>query len=106
MVKYFGMSEKFGLRTVGTEVSPGTTELIDNEVKSLLQESYERAKKILQEHPKELHALAEALMKHETLDADACKAIIRKARLVHENHENSPFSNKSAFSHSLGAEFT
>ena len=60
-------------------------ELIDNEIKRVLQESYERAKKILLEHPRELQALAEALMKYETLDADAFKGVIGKARKLQEN---------------------
>ena len=76
MVTRLGMSERFGLRTVDTELSPAMTELKDNEIKSILQDSYNRAKKILEEHQKALKALAEALMTHQTLDADAFKAII------------------------------
>lgn len=41
-----------------------------------LQESYERAKAILKVHAKEHKALAESLMKYETLDADDIKAIL------------------------------
>ena len=78
MVKRLGMSEKVGLQTVGDkrELGPGMAELVNDEIKKILEDSYERAKKILQEHPKELQALAEALMKYETLDADAYKAVI------------------------------
>ena len=43
----------------------------------LFQESYDRAKRILKEHDKELKSLAEALMKYETLDADDIKAILQ-----------------------------
>ena len=43
---------------------------------SLLQESFERAKAILKLHAREHKALAEALMKYETLDADDIKAIL------------------------------
>lgn len=39
-------------------------------------ESYERAKHILKSHAKEHKALAEALMKYETLDAEDIKAIM------------------------------
>ena len=80
MVKQFGMSEKFGNRTVKTEVgnelSPFMAELTDSEINKLLHESYERAKKVLREHPRELEALAQALLKHETLDADAIKVVL------------------------------
>ena len=79
MVKYWGMSEKVGPRTVGKEVDPSEAELVHTEIRKLLQESYERAKKILLQHPNELQALAEALMKYDTLDADAVKVVIAKA---------------------------
>ncbi len=78
------MSEKVGLRTVEdnskslvavNELGPQTSELIDSEIKRILQESYERAKAILRQHSKEHVALAEALLKYETLDADDVKAI-------------------------------
>jgi ATP-dependent Zn protease len=59
MVKQFGLSEKVGLRDFSinegntfvnvNELSPQTTELIDQEIARLLKESYDRAKKILTE---------------------------------------------------------
>ena len=79
MVKRWGMSERFGRRAAGKEMSPSMTELMDSEINKLLQESYERAKKILREHPNQLRALAEALIKCETLDADAIKAVLAHA---------------------------
>ena len=78
------MSEKVGLRTVEdnnkslvavNELGPQTSELIDTEIKRILQESYDRAKTILKTHAKEHAALSEALIKYETLDADDVKAI-------------------------------
>lgn len=41
-----------------------------------MTESYERAKSILKTHAKEHKALAEALLKYETLDADDIKSIL------------------------------
>ncbi|KAK3858124.1 hypothetical protein Pcinc_018365 [Petrolisthes cinctipes] len=86
MVKDLGMSDRVGLRTfedgsnqlIGTGDSLGqsTKEAIDLEIKKLLQESYERAKTILKVHAREHKALADALMKYETLDADDIKAIL------------------------------
>jgi ATP-dependent metalloprotease len=77
MVKDWGMSEKIGLRTMtesskpfqGDSLGPSTNELVDNEIRRILSESYDRAKHILKAHAKEHKALAEALMKYETLDA-------------------------------------
>ncbi|CAG7824646.1 unnamed protein product [Allacma fusca] len=85
MVKTYGMSEKAGLRIIRenpralvatNDLGPGTSEMIDNEIKRLLQESYDRAKKILFQHSKEHKALAEALMKYETLDAEDVKGLL------------------------------
>lgn len=45
-------------------------------MKKILNESYERAKAILKAHAKEHKALAEALLKYETLDAEDIKAIL------------------------------
>lgn len=87
MVKDYGMSDKVGLRTFedhsgqliggGSDaLSTSTKEAIDAEIKRLLHESYERALKILRTHAKEHKALAEALLKYETLDAEDIKAIL------------------------------
>lgn len=89
MVKRFGMSEKVGVRVfheedVDTglsflklnEVGPATTETVDNEIKRLLQESYERARIVLKAHQSEHKQLAQALLKHETLDVDDVRSII------------------------------
>lgn len=85
MVMDWGMSESMGLRThdlnnksliTVNDLSPSTTDQIDNEIKKILQDSYDRAKTILKAHQKEHKLLAEALMKYETLDADDIKAIM------------------------------
>lgn len=49
---------------------------MDHEIKKILSESYDRAKAILKTHSKEHKALAEALLKYETLDAEDIKAIL------------------------------
>uniref|UniRef100_A0AAG5D855 AAA+ ATPase domain-containing protein n=1 Tax=Anopheles atroparvus TaxID=41427 RepID=A0AAG5D855_ANOAO len=94
MVKEWGMSERVGLRTIegpkgfgqNEVLSPSTIESVDNEIKKLLQESYDRAKAILKQHAKEHKALAEALLKYETLDAEDIKAIMGGEKLpVEEN---------------------
>lgn len=84
MVKDWGMSEKIGLRTLPEnsksfsyeQLGPSTNELVDHEIKRILTESYDRARNILKTHAKEHRALAEALLKYETLDADDIKAIM------------------------------
>ena len=84
MVKDWGMSEKIGLRTLPENtkaffyepLGPSTNELVDFEIKRILNESFDRARTILKAHAKEHRALAEALLKYETLDADDIKAIM------------------------------
>lgn len=85
MVKDWGMSEKVGLRTIENSkgmyptdaLGPNTVEAVDAEIKRILSDSYERAKAILRKHAKEHKALAEALLKYETLDAEDIKAIMK-----------------------------
>lgn len=83
MVKTHGMSHRVGLvvhenneNRNFNDVSDGTMESIDNEVKLLLQESYERAKKLLKTHDKEMHLLAQALLEYETLDANQIRKVL------------------------------
>lgn len=53
---------------------------IDAEIKRIMTESYDRAKSILKIHAKEHRALAEALLKYETLDAEDIKSILTGAK--------------------------
>jgi cell division protease FtsH len=85
MVGRWGMSDKIGLVSVlpgpGEEVNPfapdggaapGTRELVDSEVRRIVDECYERAESLLRENREKLDALAAALLEKETLDeADA-----------------------------------
>jgi cell division protease FtsH len=85
MVGRWGMSEKIGPVSVvpapGSEVfpfgnaespSPQTQELVDAEVRRILEECYETAVATLRERREQLEHLARALLEHETLDeADA-----------------------------------
>jgi len=84
MVKKLGMSEKVGLRIYNDREndnqSSTSKEMIDAEINQLLNESYKRSLNILITHKKELHLLAEALLKYETLDAADVKTIIEQKK--------------------------
>ncbi|RVW26730.1 ATP-dependent zinc metalloprotease FTSH 11, chloroplastic/mitochondrial [Vitis vinifera] len=57
---------------------------IDAEVVKLLREAYDRVKALLKKHEKALHALANALLECETLNAEDIKRILlpyREGRL-------------------------
>ncbi|KAL7033784.1 hypothetical protein ACKWTF_007720 [Chironomus riparius] len=94
MVKDWGMSEKVGLRTIegakglqaSENLSSTTIESVDFEIKKILSDSYERAKAILKTHSKEHKALAEALLKYETLDAEDIKAILAGDKIPDSSH--------------------
>jgi ATP-dependent metalloprotease len=94
MVKQFGMSEKVGTRSFREEeqdagigfvrvndISPTMQEMIDLEIKRIMQESYDRAKALLKQHSHELKLLAEALLHFETLSADEVKAVLEGRKI-------------------------
>ena len=83
MVTKWGLSDKLGPLTYSEDegevflgrsvtqqkhVSPETAKLIDIEVRIIIDRNYQRAKDILKKHKKELDAMADALMKYETID--------------------------------------
>ncbi|CRN05481.1 membrane protease FtsH catalytic subunit [Pseudomonas sp. URMO17WK12:I10] len=86
MVTKWGLSEKLGPlmyaeedgevflgRSAGsqqTSVSGETAKLIDSEVRSIIDQCYATAKQLLTENRDKLDAMAEALMKYETIDAE------------------------------------
>ncbi|KAL2545001.1 ATP-dependent zinc metalloprotease FTSH 4 [Forsythia ovata] len=81
MVTKYGMSKQVGVVTHdynddGKSMSTGTRLLIEQEVKEFLERAYSNAKTILTTHGKELHALANALLEHETLTGSQIKALI------------------------------
>jgi len=93
MVCEWGMSEKLGPLTFGKkdeeiflgreiatrrDFSEQVALEIDHEVKRLVIENYERAKKMLTDHMATLKALAEALLEKEVLDAPEIDEIIRQ----------------------------
>jgi cell division protease FtsH len=91
MVCQWGMSEKLGPLSFGQkdeqiflgrefaqhkDYSEETAVLIDQEIRDVVTQAYERAKKILVENTDTLHALAQALLDRETLLEKDIDAII------------------------------
>ncbi|KAL7164575.1 hypothetical protein ACSBR2_040470 [Camellia fascicularis] len=81
MVTKYGMSKQVGVVThnyddKGKSMSTETRLLIEKEVKEFLERAYNNAKTILTTHSKELHALANALLKHETLTGSQIKTLL------------------------------
>lgn len=87
MVSRLGFSDKVGqvYHDGNHKVSEKELELIDSEVKLLLQRSYEEAKQILKDHKKELDLLANSLLEYETLSAEEIKNVISGRKLQSKN---------------------
>ncbi|MCU0455785.1 MAG: ATP-dependent zinc metalloprotease FtsH [Bacteroidales bacterium] len=106
MVSYFGMSDKVGNISFYDSTgqadfgftkpySEKTAELIDKEVKDIIDESYSRAKAVLKDHIKGLTELAELLLEKEVIFSEDLERIFgkRKADLAREKKEGEPKNN-------------
>jgi cell division protease FtsH len=58
------------------QMSNETAQAIDNEIRRIVEEGYERAKHVLDEHRDELESLAQALLEFETLSGDEIKKVL------------------------------
>jgi len=91
MVTQFGMSDKVGKvfyeRHDIEKLSPELQNLINSEIKILLDESYERAMNTLRKHRDKLEMLAQALLQEETLGVKEIKRLVG----YEDNLRESPF---------------
>ena len=105
MVTEWGMSEKLGPITYGENtqelflghsvtqhknVSEATAQLIDEEVKRIVEDAYERAKKILTKHRNHLELLAKTLLEYETLSGDEINILIKEGKLDRAKNATGP----------------
>jgi len=100
MITAFGMSDKLGrVRYQANEqevflghavtqtqnVSEATSQLIDQEVRRLIEEAEGRARSILTERLEELHKIAKALLEYETLGTDEIGQVLRGEKIVRDD---------------------
>ncbi len=105
MVTEYGMSEKLGPLTYAENeqeiflghsvtqtkhVSEATAKLIDAEVRRLVDESYARARKIIEENIDGLHTLAKALIEYETLTGEDIAALLKGEEIVRPTEPEEP----------------
>ncbi len=91
MVTKWGLSERLGPLVYGDEdgevflghsvtktkeISEQTAEAIDEEVRRIVDKTYKTAKDILEKNIDKLHAMAAALIKYETLDAEQIRDVM------------------------------
>ena len=92
MVMRYGMSEKLGPRLLGRnhdmpflgremgsaepDYSEEIAREIDDEIRRVIEEAHDRARKVLAEHMEELHTLSELLIERETIDKDQFERLL------------------------------
>ena len=96
MVCQWGMSDKLGMIEYGEgdehlflardfsrmrDYSEATAQAIDQEVKSLIDEAYRRAKEMLVAHRAQLDLIAKALLEYETLEGSQIRDIIKHGEM-------------------------
>jgi cell division protease FtsH len=97
MVCQYGMSDKLGMVQYGSdneyvflgrdmvrgkEYSENTSKSIDDEVKSIIDENYQRARKCIDENRDKLAIIAQSLLDYETLDGAQVAEIIKTGKFT------------------------
>ncbi len=111
MVTQWGFSDKLGQVAYGENqqevflghsvaqsknVSESTAQVIDSEVRKLVDEAYGEAKKILTKYKKEWVAIAEGLLEYETLTGAEVEQIIKGEKPSRDQGDDSPPTRGSA----------
>ena len=91
MVTRYGMSDKLGVMvyaenegevflgrsvTKTTHISEKTMQAVDAEIRSILEEQYRRARKLIEDNADKMHAMAHALLEWETIDGEQIDDIL------------------------------
>ena len=106
MVTSYGMSDALGQQTFGQpnhevflgrdmgntqDYSPETAQRIDEEVARLMKQAHDTAYVILSERKEQMELMAHVLMERETVDGEACEALLEnrwEEYLAKEQEEN------------------
>jgi len=76
MVTSYGMSNKIGTIALEAEPSEKVAAEIDGEVKKIIDEAYEKAETIINEHRKALNAIAAQLVEKETIEREEFEKLL------------------------------
>ncbi|BDM75071.1 ATP-dependent metallopeptidase FtsH/Yme1/Tma family protein [Lactococcus garvieae subsp. garvieae] len=111
MVTQYGMSERLGTISyegsqavfIGRDYgqtktySEATAQAIDEEIRAITKEAYDKAVEIIQAHREQHKAIALALLKYETLDAKQIMSLYKTGKMPDDviEHENEPVEAKS-----------
>ncbi|MGB0719925.1 MAG: ATP-dependent metallopeptidase FtsH/Yme1/Tma family protein, partial [Bdellovibrionales bacterium] len=107
MVMEWGLSDKLGTIRYAQDqeevflghsvaqsknMSEDTANLVDSEIRRIVDDAYNRAKQILTDHMDDLHKLAKALLEYELLSGDEIKALLRGEPIIRDQDHNTPQS--------------
>ncbi len=110
MVCEWGMSDRMGPLTFGKkeeqiflgreiaqhqDYSEATAVLIDQEVKRICLEAYERAKQVVESHRDSLVRIAEALLEYEVLDGEEVAALVKGENVTALSARKRPKSTRT-----------
>ena len=102
MVTQWGMSDEMGplqyeepqgetflgySQSQRSHMSDETAKKIDKEIRRIVEEGYERAKSLLNEHSDQLHQLANAMLEYETLSGDEIRELLETGKFEREDGE-------------------
>ncbi len=120
MVTQFGMSDEIGTIYLGSdqevfvgmefgqsrEFSEEVAARIDREVSRILEESYQKAKKILRDNMDRLNMLVDALLQQETLNRAEFVALMDEGIMPSDSDADKPRTVKEILQESSGAQDT
>jgi len=107
MVTKWGLNEKMGPVLYGedesqapgggnTHYSEDTSREIDQEVRTILNDAYSKAKKLLEDNRDILEAMKDALMEYETIDADQVDDLMNRVKVrPPKQWDDNDFDNRS-----------
>ena len=103
MVTQYGMSKELGTQVFGQpnhevflgrdygntqDYSEATARRIDDEVARIMREAHDRAYDILTSHADQMHLMANVLLERETVDGEACQALLDNKWDEYLEHED------------------
>ena len=104
MVTQYGMSTELGAQIFGKpnhevflgrdygntqDYSDETARRIDDEVARIMQQAHDRARNILMAHKDQMHLMASVLLERETVEDEACQALLDNRWAEYVAHEQS-----------------
>ena len=104
MVTRYGMSDKLGTMVYADDtqdsfmpmssksISEATQQKVDNEIKSILDQQYSVARKLIEKNKKKIEVMAKALLEYETIDSNQINDIMagKKVRPPKPSRGSSP----------------